>query len=170
MFIYSGVLKLLGPKSFAVLIEAYGIVPDSLLLPVAFSLALLEVAAGVGLLLDVRGSLPVIAGLLVLFVVVLALGLSMGLDVDCGCFGSDDPEVEAFHGLRAALYRDLFMFAIVIFIFGWRCIRGIRPVKLSQINIKNPTQNRKDGAYVKKRAETDRSGIVDVRSVRNGNG
>ena len=148
VFIYSGILKLLGPKSFAVLIEAYGIVPDMLLLPVAFSLAFLEVAAGVGLAFDVRGSLSVIAGLLLLFMAVLAIGLGMGLDVDCGCFGSDDPQAKAFHGLGAALYRDLFMFAMVIFIFGWRRIRRIRPVNLSQITIKKSIQKRKEDAYV----------------------
>lgn len=147
VFIYSGIVKLLGPTSFAVLIEAYGIVPDLLLLPVAFSLASLEVAAGVGLLFDVRGSLSVIAGLLALFTAVLAFGLRMGLDVDCGCFGPDDPQAEAFHGLGAALYRDLFLFAIVIFIFGWRRIRRIRPVNLSQISIKQSIQNRKEEAH-----------------------
>ncbi len=129
VFIYAGILKLLEPESFAVLIEAYGIVPDRLLQPAAFSLACLEVAAGVGLLFDIRGSLAAIAGLLVLFVAILAYGLWMGLDVDCGCFGSNDPEAEAFHGLQAALYRDLLMFALVVFIFGWRRIRRIKPVK-----------------------------------------
>lgn len=148
VFIYSGILKLLEPKSFADLIEAYGIVPDLLLLPVAFSLAALEAVAGVGLLFDIKGSLSVIAGLLVLFMAVLAFGLGMGLDVDCGCFGADDPQAEAFHGLRAALYRDLFLFAIVIFIFGWRRIRRIRPVNLFQTLIKLSIQNRKEDAHV----------------------
>ena len=148
VFIYSGILKLLEPSSFAVLIEAYGLVPDLLLLPTALSTAFLEVAAGVGLLFDVRGSLSVIAGLLVLFVAILAYGLGMGLDVDCGCFGSGDPEAQVFHDLGAALYRDLFMFALVVFLFGWRRIRRIRAVNLSQLKIKKRIQNRKEDAYV----------------------
>jgi uncharacterized membrane protein YphA (DoxX/SURF4 family) len=148
VFIYSGILKLLEPEAFAVLIEAYGIVPDPLLLPAAFSLAFLEVAAGVGLLLDVRGSLSVIAGLLVLFVTILAYGLWMGLDIDCGCFGSDDPEAEAFHGLKAAFYRDLLMLALVVFIFRWRRIRRIKPVNLFRFKIKKWIQNRKEDVYV----------------------
>ena len=41
-----------------------------------------------------------------LFMAILGYGISMGLDVDCGCFGPEDPESKAFHGLRAALYRD----------------------------------------------------------------
>jgi uncharacterized membrane protein YphA (DoxX/SURF4 family) len=147
VFIYAGIPKLLEPKSFVVLIEAYGLVPDLLLVPMAISLALLEVAGGVGLLFDVRGSLSVIAGLLVLFVAILAYGLGMGLDIDCGCFGSDDPEAEAFHDLSASLYRDLLMLAMVIFMFGWRRIRRIKPVNLSQLNIKKRILNRKEDMY-----------------------
>ncbi len=102
VFIYSGGAKLLAPVTFAVLIDAYGIVPDGLLLPAAVVLVGLEVTAGIGLLLDIRGSLSVIAGLLALFIAILGYGIQMGLDVACGCFGPDDPEAEAFHGLRSA--------------------------------------------------------------------
>jgi hypothetical protein len=38
VFIDAGSIKLLAPKTFAVLIEAYGIVPESLLLPVSITL------------------------------------------------------------------------------------------------------------------------------------
>ena len=109
IFIYAGGTKLLESKTFAVLIEAYGIVPDGLLMPVAIALPILEVIAGIGLVFDIRGSLLVIAGLLVVFIAILIYGIWMGLDVDCGCFGPEDPEAKAFHGLRLSLYRDLVM-------------------------------------------------------------
>ena len=127
IFIYSGASKLLAPKTFAVLIDAYGLVPDGLLMPVALVLPAVELVAGAGLLADVRGSLGAIAGMLVLFVAILGYGIDMGLDVDCGCFGPEDPEAEAFHGLRAALYRDLVMLAAVGFLYAWRRWRDIRP-------------------------------------------
>jgi uncharacterized membrane protein YphA (DoxX/SURF4 family) len=38
IFIYAGSTKLLEPEIFAVLIEAYGIVPERLLMPVAIGL------------------------------------------------------------------------------------------------------------------------------------
>ena len=117
IFIYSGATKLLAPQTFAVLIEAYGLVPDMLLMPVALILPALEVVAGVGLLFDIRGSLAVIAGLLLLFIAILGYGIRMGLDVDCGCFGPEEPEAEAFHGLRLALYRDMVMLAAVAFFY-----------------------------------------------------
>ena len=124
IFICAGGTKLFEPEVFAVLIDAYGIVPEGLLMPVAIGLPFLEVIAGFGLLCNFRGSLALITGLLVLFMVVLGYGIWMGLDVDCGCFGPEDPEAEAFHGLRLTLFRDLVMMAGVIFIYGWRRYRA----------------------------------------------
>ena len=128
IFVWAGGVKLLDPVAFAVLIDSYGIVPDALLMPVAVGLPLLEVVAGIGLALDIRGSLPVISGLLAVFIAILLYGIHMGLDVDCGCFGPEDSESRAYHGLRQALYRDFAMAAGLAFIYGWRRFRGIRPI------------------------------------------
>jgi len=147
VFIYAGSTKLMEPRTFSVLIEAYGIVPESLLLPVAVGLPFLEVIAGIGLLFDIRGSLALITGLLVLFTVVLGYGIWMGLDVDCGCFGSEDPEAEAFHGLRLSLLRDLIMMAGAIFINGYRRYRAIRPVGVMVIVDQLFSKRRKEDAY-----------------------
>jgi hypothetical protein len=136
------------PRIFTVLIEAYGFVPEGLLIPVAIGLPLLEVIAGFGLLFDIRGSLAVITGLLVLFMVVLGYGIWMGLDVDCGCFGPEDPEAEAFHGLRLSLFRDMVMIAGVIFIYGWRRYRAIRPTGVMVIVNQLFCKRRKEDAYV----------------------
>lgn len=133
IFIYAGGIKLFNPTTFAVLIEAYGIVPENVLMPMAVFLPLLEVLAGAGLLFDIRGSLSAIALLLLLFMVVMGYGIWMGLDVDCGCFGPEDPEAEAFHGLRLSLYRDLIMFTGVVFMFAWRRCRGFEPLKIQKI-------------------------------------
>jgi uncharacterized membrane protein YphA (DoxX/SURF4 family) len=148
IFIYAGGTKLLEPEIFAVLIEAYGIVPEELLMPVAIGLPFLEVIAGFGLLFDIRGSLALITGLLVLFMVVLGYGIWMGLDVDCGCFGPEDPEAEAFHGLRLSLFRDLVMMAGVVFIYGWRRYHAIRPAGVMVIVNQLFSKKRKEDAYV----------------------
>lgn len=117
VFIVAGVLKASDPVVFATLIEAYGLVPGLLLMPVALALIALEIAAGAGLLLGVRGSLEAVTGMLVLFILVLAWGMHLGLDVDCGCFGPGDPEAEAFHGLGTTLLRDLAMLAAATWLF-----------------------------------------------------
>lgn len=149
IFIYAGGTKLLEPEVFAVLIDAYGIVPEVLLMPVAIGLPLLEVIAGIGLLFDIRGSLALITGLLLLFMVILGYGIWIGLDVDCGCFGPDDPEAEAFHGLRLPLIRDLVMMAGVFFIYGWRRYRAIRPAGVMVIVIQLFSNRRKKATITK---------------------
>jgi uncharacterized membrane protein YphA (DoxX/SURF4 family) len=147
IFIYAGGTKLLEPEIFAVLIQAYGIVPEGLLMPVAIGLPLLEVIAGIGLLFDIRGSLAWIAALLVLFVMVLGYGIWMGLDVDCGCFGPEDPEAKAFHSLRLSLLRDLIMMTVVFFIYGWRRFRSIRPAGIMDIFNQLLSKRRREDAY-----------------------
>ncbi len=130
LFIYAGSRKLLDPEVFATLIDAFGIVPDSLLGIVARILPVLEITAGLGLLVDIRGSLAVITGLLVLFIAILIFGLKMGLAVDCGCFGPQDIEARAFGGLDAALFRNLILLVVVLWLYVWRHRRGLRPTGL----------------------------------------
>ena len=133
IFIFSGVSKLMAPKTFATLIEAFGLIPDVLLMPLAVVLSALEIIAGAGLLVDIRGSLGVVTGLLLLFVTILGYGIRMGLDVDCGCFGPDEAEADAFHGLRSALYRDLIVLMAAAFLYAWRRHRQIQPLKIATI-------------------------------------
>jgi len=130
IFLWSGISKLVSPKAFAVIIDAYGLMPEAWILPLAIILPLLEMVFGLGLLLDIRGSLAGIMGLLMLFMAILSYGIWLGLDVDCGCFGPKDPESEAFHSLRPALYRDFVMIAGVIYLYIWRYYRSIKPVRL----------------------------------------
>ena len=170
IFIYAGSIKLLEPELFAVLIEAYGIVPESMLIPLALALPALEVTAGIGLLFDVEGSLAMIAGLLALFIVILGYGIRLGLDVDCGCFGPEDPEAEAFHGLRLSLYRDLVMLAIVAFMYAWRRFRAITPVRIKSLIKQLGKKRRTDDAYVQNNVEIDVGGCSGVRTCRSGNG
>jgi hypothetical protein len=136
LFIQAGALKLFEPEVFAVLIDAFGLVPQNLLLAVAVCLPALEVAAGVALLFDIQGSLAVVAGLLVLFSLILGYGLKMGLNVDCGCFGPQDLEARAFHGLETSLVRDLALLAVVAWLYGWRRCRGIQPRVLVPLMLK----------------------------------
>jgi rhodanese-related sulfurtransferase len=133
VFLYAGVTKLQDPKAFAVLIKSYGILPGSLLMPVAIGLPLLEVVAAVALIFDIRGALAVISGLLVVFITILVYGIRMGLDVDCGCFGPEDIESRAYHGLRDALNRDLIMGGGIAYLYAWRRFRSFRPIPVQAV-------------------------------------
>lgn len=119
-FLYAGITKLMDPDAFAIIIDAYGLLPGNLIMPVAILLPGLEVIAAMGLIFDVRGCLSVITGLLILFLGILGYGIWMGLDIDCGCFAPEDPEYRAYGGLRMAFYRDLVMAAGVVYLYMWR--------------------------------------------------
>jgi transposase len=73
--------------------------------------------AAVGLIRHQRGSLELATVLMLIFIAVLSYGIYLGLDVDCGCFGPEDPESAAFHGLRRALYRDMALMVGIIFLY-----------------------------------------------------
>ena len=127
VFLWSGITKLLDPVSFGVLIDAYGLIPKTWVMPVAILISSLEVIAGAGIILDIYGSLAILTGMMILFIAILSYGIHMGLDIDCGCFGPQDPEARAFHGLRTALYRDFVMMTGVLYLYTWRYYRSVRP-------------------------------------------
>jgi hypothetical protein len=124
VFTGSGIAKLADPGAFAVVIDAYGLLPQPLIGLAALGLPVLELVAGIGLVFDTRGSLGLSAALTLLFAGILGYGIHMGLDVDCGCFGPPDPAGEAFHGLRAALVRDLLLLAAVAYLYAIRGVQG----------------------------------------------
>lgn len=112
LFIYGGVVKLFAPKAFAATISTYNIVPEIFLPAIAVGLPLIETVAGVGLIFDRRWGLHIITGFLVLFIFVLGYGVLGDLNVDCGCFSTEELSSQA--GLRMAFYRDLILAGFVV--------------------------------------------------------
>ena len=108
-FIYAGASKALDVSGFASVISDYGLLPELLLMPAALFLIAIEVVAGVGLILKYTWALHITAALLLLFVAILTYGLWLGLDVDCGCFGPEDPEGAHHSGAESAIFRDIVM-------------------------------------------------------------
>ena len=127
VFLWSGVTKALNPADFATIISAYGLVPDMLTGVVAIALILAEIIAAVGLLFEKNGALTAILLMTILFIAVLGYGVVLGLDIDCGCFGPEDPEADAFHNLQAALYRDLLLLLTIGYLYLWRFFNQLSP-------------------------------------------
>lgn len=100
--------KLFNINAFADVVAAYGLVPDFLVIPVAVLLPGVEIVTAFGLLFKKNWARIAALLLLILFISILSYGIYLGLDIDCGCFGPEDPEHAAFSGLRTALVRDLF--------------------------------------------------------------
>jgi len=89
VFLYSGYVKLQATLQFAVAITGYKLVPDTFVLPLATYLPWIEI--GLGLLLlsgwKIRYVSLGAAGLLLGFIIVLAITYLRGIQADCGCFG-----------------------------------------------------------------------------------
>jgi len=90
LFVYAGAVKAFDPLDFAQNIRNYQLVGQSLSFVAAIVLPWLEILAGLALILGVwtRGAALAVTGLLVFFIVLTAVTMVRGLDVDCGCFGS----------------------------------------------------------------------------------
>jgi uncharacterized membrane protein YphA (DoxX/SURF4 family) len=115
VFLFAGIPKVADPQTFATIIGAYGLLPEMMLLPMAVLLPLAEIAAAVALIWGRREGLWGAGLMLLLFIAVLGYGIQMGLDIDCGCFGPEDPEHKAFAGLRVALIRDILLFIPLLY-------------------------------------------------------
>jgi uncharacterized membrane protein YphA (DoxX/SURF4 family) len=121
LFIYSGAVKLSDLKGFARMISQYDLVPDLLLAPVAIGLPIVELLAGIGLVFELPAALSLISGMLVMFVIVLWYGMLKDLDVDCGCFSTE--ELKGQQGLKRAFYRDMVMLAVCQYLYLYRYLQ-----------------------------------------------
>ncbi len=130
IFIYSGWIKLKDLSSFVSVIHAFGLVPGQLRGITALFISSAELIIGIGLILDIKGSLTAVFSMLIMFMIVLIYGIRMGFDIDCGCFGSEDPVGTAFHGLRSSLVRDVIFVLSVIYLYVWRKINQFEPVSI----------------------------------------
>jgi len=117
IFLWAGTVKLMDQAAFAVVIDAFGILPDGFSGMVAVFLPVVEIAAALALIFDVRGALETLGALMLVFMGILGYGIFLGLDIDCGCFGPEDPEARAFSGLRTALYRDVGICALMALVY-----------------------------------------------------
>lgn len=121
VFIVAGVLKAMQPAAFAGDIENYQLVPHVASVALSLFLPYLEIVCGAALVarrLD-RGALVLIATMLVVFIAALAAAWWRGLDIACGCFGTD-----GVHGQYAsALLRDAGLLAASGILWTCSCDR-----------------------------------------------
>jgi uncharacterized membrane protein YphA (DoxX/SURF4 family) len=121
VFMYAGFAKLLDPKAFAITVSHYDAIPQFLLAPFAVGLPVMELIAGLGLVINVRGSLAIVFALLVLFTLVLGYGVLNGMDIDCGCFSPE--EIDGRNNIKRALLRDLLMIVAAFYLYMYRRVK-----------------------------------------------
>ncbi len=132
VFLYGSIPKVFQMNEFADTVGAYGIVPDVTVFPVAIGIVVLELATGVGLLLQKRMAQHLALILLVVFIGVLTYGIWLGLDIDCGCFAGDENTHSEFSSLKMALLRDLLLLLPLFFLY---CQPLFNKTKLKECNV-----------------------------------
>lgn len=113
LFVYAGAVKALEPLDFAQNIRNYQLVGQSLSFLAALVLPWLEILAGAFLVAGIwkRGAALVVSALLVFFILLTAVTVVRGLDVDCGCFGP-----AARKAGWGVILEDLGMLAMALFV------------------------------------------------------
>jgi len=90
VFVSSGIVKALDPLDFAQQVRNYRTVGQDLAFLVALYLPWLEILAGAFLVAGIlkKASAALISLMLGGFIVLVAVTIVRGIDVDCGCFGA----------------------------------------------------------------------------------
>ena len=92
VFITSGTLKAIDPASFLIDIRSFHILPDPWAAWLSLCLPWLEILTGAALLSGIlaSGASWLAALMLSTFLAAIARSALIGLDISCGCFGSND--------------------------------------------------------------------------------
>jgi hypothetical protein len=117
IFMYASIDKIAHPAAFAKDIYNYQILPDALINLTALVLPWLELFLGLCLVAGIwlPGAVFTVNGLLIVFMASLIFNLARGLDVNCGCFGSDGLGPSMSTGWY--LLRDVLFLAVGTFLF-----------------------------------------------------
>ena len=110
VFLAYAAQKIVNPEGFAIEVRGYKLVPDPFVAIIALALPWLEVFTALGLIFRrfYQGSLILITGMLVFFIVLLGYAIAIGLE-DCGCGLGMAPQVQigidlALLGIAVALW------------------------------------------------------------------
>lgn len=118
VFVGACLHKIADPRSFALDIATYDILPLVLINLIAITLPWVELATG-GMLFAgwrVRTASFLVAVMMAVFMLALLIALARGLDMSCGCFASQGAEEEDPIS-RLTVLRDLVWFGLALFVF-----------------------------------------------------
>lgn len=120
IFIYASVYKLAEPRSFAVSIAMYEMLPKELINIMAITLPAIELVVGVTLVLGLwtRSSALLINAMLVMFIVAISYVVFVRgqTEFGCGCFSSAAEEAES-EMATGTLIRDVFYLLGGLYVF-----------------------------------------------------
>jgi len=126
LFFYAGLLKVKDPLSFLESVRGFQLVGDPWAAWVAMGLPWLEIFCGACVLTGVlyRGALAILCGAVCAFIYGIARAWSIGLDINCGCFGQTTPTTDY---RTEIIQRAIFLaIGLVLFASAWLQVRANR--------------------------------------------
>jgi putative oxidoreductase len=129
--------KIVEPGAFAIDIATYQILPLGLVNLLAIVLPWVELAAGFMLLVGfrTRAAALLVAGMMAMFTVAIAIAVSKGLDMSCGCFASQGSAEDPISWRTIA--RDMAWLGLALYVLTVDRL----PIGLDRL-LRNPGQPR----------------------------
>jgi putative oxidoreductase len=128
-FIYASYSKILAPAVFAKIIYGYGLFPEILINLFAIILPMVELVAGLALIVGFypRSAALIINAMLLVFIISLSINIIRGHEFNCGCFAINADSPSTFSG--QLLIRDFFYLALGVYVLFYRnsrkcCLRA----------------------------------------------
>ena len=92
IFIFAAITKIADPAGFSQSIYNYKLIPDFLINFLAIAFPWIELVSGILLVfgVSVKENSSILSGMLLVFIIAIAISLARGLNIDCGCFGTVD--------------------------------------------------------------------------------
>ena len=120
LFIISSISKIQTPAKFMDSIDAYKIVPESLVYTMAMVVPWLQILAGMMFILDIysQSAALILSGLLTAYIIAIAQAFARGFSMECGCFDMI-PWIEDKVGWSAIIRDAIFLcMSGSVFLFG----------------------------------------------------
>jgi len=113
IFIYAGMYKINYAADFAETVASYQLVPFWAVNVVALVLPWMELFCGLLLVAGVRtrSAATMIAGMLLLFIMAVAINLVRGAPIGCGCFRAVEEPISSL-----TVVRDLVWFSMAVYV------------------------------------------------------
>ncbi len=117
IFIYAGMVKIIDPAGFAESILNYRLTPIFLVNIFAIVIPWIEVLVGVFLIFGIssKESSFIIGSLLIIFNIMIFISVIRGLDIECGCFGTNDSQTVGIQKLLENFVLLLLSIQIILF-------------------------------------------------------
>jgi uncharacterized membrane protein YphA (DoxX/SURF4 family) len=115
IFIYAAIGKISESHEFAIAISNYQLFPDFSINFLAVFIPWLEIVCGFGLIFGVciKENSFIYLSLITLFTLAVAISVFRGLDIECGCFGSEDFSKVGF----AKIVENVVLIILALYIF-----------------------------------------------------